>query len=172
MARTGILDLVSAAGESIGRCPVGEGHSPPGRLHRAFSVFVFDASGAVLLQRRALDKSRFAGLWTNTCCSHPGPGENLLVAASDRLGEEMGIAGVDLVERGAFVYSARDPASEAVENEYDHVLVGVCDAEPAPDPAEVAEWAWVSPDRLTADIAEHPDRFTPWLAQAAAIALG
>lgn len=172
MVRAGVLDLVSETGESIGSCSVDEGHLAPGRLHRAFSVFVLGGDGAVLLQRRASDKSRFAGLWTNTCCSHPGPGEDLLSAASARLDEEMGIAGLVLVERGAFVYTAADPGSTAVESEYDHVLVGVCDADPTPELGEVAEWAWMQPDNLRAALDGGPERFTPWLARAAAIALG
>ncbi|MGH9127833.1 MAG: isopentenyl-diphosphate Delta-isomerase [Acidimicrobiales bacterium] len=167
-----LLDLVSPAGESVGSCPVGEGHAAPGRLHRAFSVFVLNGDGSVLLQRRALDKARFPGLWTNTCCSHPGPGQDLLAAASARLGEEMGLVGVTLSERGTFVYRAADRASDAVESEFDHVLVGYSGANPRPHPGEVAEWAWVMPERLAQDLAAEPGRFTPWLAPAAAIALG
>ncbi|MGH9071038.1 MAG: isopentenyl-diphosphate Delta-isomerase [Acidimicrobiales bacterium] len=166
-----LLDLVSPGGESIGSCSVAEGHTSPGRLHRAFSVFVLRADGAVLLQRRALDKSRFPGLWTNTCCSHPGPGEDLLGAASARLEQEMGLAGVALGERGAFVYSAEDPLTGAVESEYDHILVGLSEADPSPDPREVSEWEWVSLASLAADLLERPGRFTPWLARAAAVAL-
>ncbi len=167
-----LLDLVNVQGESVGSCPVVDGHATPGRLHRAFSVFVLNTDGSVLLQRRALDKSRFAALWTNTCCSHPAPGQDLLAAASARLEQEMGLPGVVLTERGSFVYQASDPASGAVENEFDHVLVGASDADPAPHPAEVAGWEWVTPDWLAVELAEHPERFTPWLARAAAIALG
>ncbi len=167
-----LLDLVSADGSSIGSCSVLEGHTSPGHLHRAFSVFVIRADGAVLLHRRALDKSRFPGLWTNACCSHPGPGEDLLGAASVRLNEEMGLAGVALAERGAFFYCAHDLSTGAVENEYDHVLVGHSEQNPAPDPREVAEWEWVSPAALLDDLAERPDRFTPWFARATALALG
>lgn len=167
-----LLDLVSADGESIGKCPVLEGHAPPGFLHRAFSVFVIREDGAVLLHRRALDKSRFAGLWTNACCSHPGPGEDLLRSASARLEEEMGLTGVSLVERGTFVYRAEDLSSGAVESEYDHVLVGACNQDPTPDPREVAEWEWVNPASLAADLSKRPERFTPWLTRAASLALG
>lgn len=167
-----LLDLVSPGGESIGECSVLVGHTAPGCLHRAFSVFVVRDDGDVLLHRRALDKSRFAGLWTNTCCSHPGPGQELLSAAAARLEEEMGLAGISLVERGTFVYRAQDPTSGAVESEYDHVLVGLSESDPTPDPSEVAEWEWVSPERLAAELADRPDRFTPWLAKAAALALG
>lgn len=167
-----LLDLVSASGTSIGSCSVLEGHTPPGCLHRAFSVFVIREDGAVLMHRRAQGKSRFAGLWTNTCCSHPGPGEDLLGSAAARLEEEMGLVGVSLVERGTFVYSAHDPVSGTVESEYDHVLVGMSDEDPTPDPAEVGEWEWVRPGQLAADLVEQPGRFTPWLAAVAALALG
>lgn len=166
-----LLDLVNLEGQSVGSCPVGDGHVAPGRLHRAFSVFVLDSRGRVLLQRRALDKSRFAGLWTNTCCSHPGPGEDLLVVASARLEEEMGLAGLVLTERGSFVYQAHDQGSGAVESEFDHVLVGSGDAEPRPEPSEVAEWRWATPEDLAVELSAHPEQFTPWLAPAAAIAL-
>jgi isopentenyl-diphosphate delta-isomerase len=166
-----LLDLVNIRGESVGSCGVLDGHATPGRLHRAFSVFVLNNRGEVLLQRRALDKSRFAGLWTNTCCSHPAPGQDLLAAASARLEEEMGLPGLVLTERGSFVYLASDRTSGAVENEFDHVLVGECDADPTPHPAEVAGWQWRTPDWLAVELAEHPGRFTPWLGRAAAIAL-
>lgn len=168
-----VVELVDPAGAATGACSVAEAHTPPGRLHRAFSVLLFDAAGRVLMQRRALTKSRFAGRWTNTCCSHPAPGDDLLASASARLGEELGLA-VDpaaLRERGQFAYRAADPASGTVEHEYDHVLVGRCDADPSPLESEVHSWRWVPPDRLAAELAADPEHHSPWLSGVLRIAL-
>jgi len=95
-----------------------------GVLHRAFSVFVFDRSGRLLLQRRALDKYHSGGLWSNTCCSHPGPGERPIDAAHRRLEEEMGF---DCPLTGGYAFTYRvDVGNGLVEHEFDHVFVGQC----------------------------------------------
>jgi isopentenyl-diphosphate delta-isomerase len=140
-----------------------------GALHRAFSVFVFDAAGRLLLQRRAAAKYHSGGLWTNTCCGHPRPGEAVVAAAERRLVEEMGFS-TTLRRVGAFTYRA-PVGGGLVEHEYDHVLVGAFDREPVPTPAEVDEWRWVAPDALRAECQEHPERFTSWFAQALRVAL-
>jgi isopentenyl-diphosphate delta-isomerase type 1 len=136
-------------------------HLDGGRLHRAFSVFLFDGRGRVLLQRRAAGKYHFGGLWTNACCSHPRPGEEIIAAGRRRLREELGIeAGLERV--ASFVYRASDEASGLTEHEFDHVLVGRFDGEPEPDPAEVDSWRWVDPQALQAELRANPERFTPW----------
>jgi isopentenyl-diphosphate delta-isomerase len=145
-------------------------HRPPGRLHLAFSIFVFDASDRLLLQRRADTKHHFRGQWSNTCCSHPHPGEDPVDAGRRRLGEEMGFA-VALRGAGSFTYEADDPDSGLVEREVDHVLVGRFNGVPAPDPAEVGAWRWETIRRLRAELREHPENYTPWLAAALAVAL-
>jgi isopentenyl-diphosphate delta-isomerase len=140
-----------------------------GELHRAFSAFVFDSAGRLLLQRRAGTKYHSGGLWTNTCCGHPRPGEDIVDAAERRLAEEMGIS-TALRHVGAFTYRA-DVGDGLVEHEFDHVLVGAFDGEPAPVATEVDAWRWLAPEALMVECAAHPARFTPWLAQALRLAL-
>lgn len=142
-------------------------HEGGGRLHRAFSVFVFDAAGRLLLQRRAEGKYHFGGLWTNTCCGHPRPGESVEVAASRRLWEEMRIS-PELAKVMSFVYEAFDPESGLTEREYDHVVRGYHEGEPDPDPAEVSDWEWAAPEDLLRDLSENPGDYTPWFPLAAA----
>jgi isopentenyl-diphosphate delta-isomerase len=139
-----------------------------GELHRAFSVFVFDSTGRLLLQRRARGKYHSGGRWTNTCCGHPRAQEPVAVAARRRLREEMGFA-CDLGPAGAFTYRA-DVGQGLVEHEYDHVLVGRYDHDPTPDPREVEAWRWVEPEVLRAELAHAPQRFSVWFAQALEIA--
>jgi isopentenyl-diphosphate delta-isomerase len=136
-------------------------HQDGGRLHRAFSVFLFDAGGRMLLQRRALGKYHFGGLWTNACCSHPRRGQLVAAGAAARLRYELGIA-VPLSPLLTFIYRAHDPVSGLTEHELDHVFVGRFDGTPTPNPAEVMDLAWVAPADLLADVARRPERFTPW----------
>lgn len=132
-----------------------------GELHRAFSVFVLDADGQLLLQRRAGNKYHTAGMWSNTCDGHPRPGETVLHAAERRLAEEMGVACL-LVVRAAFPYRA-DLGEGLVEHEIDHLLIGRYDADPKPDPDEVSEWKWMDLAAVAEDVDEHPERYVPWL---------
>jgi isopentenyl-diphosphate delta-isomerase len=132
-----------------------------GVLHRAFSVFVMDDQDRVLLQQRAAGKYHSGGLWTNTCCGHPRPGESVRRAAERRLQEEMGID-VDLAPSGRFLYRA-NLENGLVEHELDHVFVGRFDGAPSPDPGEAADWRWESRPQLEAAVAAHPERFTAWL---------
>jgi isopentenyl-diphosphate Delta-isomerase len=169
-----LVELVDPTGAPVGSCPVTEAHTPPGQLHRAFSVLLFDVAGRVLLQRRALTKNRFAGRWANTCCSHPAPGEDVIESACRRLHEELGLrveAGA-LRERGRFTYRAADPGSDTVEHEFDHVLVGRHDADPVPLESEVHAWRWVAPEQLRTELAAAPDLHAPWLEGVLRIALG
>ncbi|MFQ5414191.1 MAG: isopentenyl-diphosphate Delta-isomerase [Phycisphaerae bacterium] len=142
-------------------------HAAGGRLHRAFSVFIFDAHARLLLQRRAATKYHFAGRWSNTCCSHAQPDEPLIQTARRRLTVEMGFD-VPLHHAGSFLYTATDAATGLTEREYDHVFTGRFDAAPQPNPDEVDAWSWVALPHLTRDLAEHADRYTPWLAIALA----
>lgn len=139
-----------------------------GLLHRAFSVFIFRIRNnklEVLLQKRANNKYHCAGLWTNTCCSHPAPGEDTLKAANHRLQQEMGLD-CQLFEVGAFRYRA-DVGNGLVEHEIDHVFIGHYNAEVVhPDPQEVADYRWVTIEELLISIAQQPMLYTPWLQQA------
>ncbi|MFI7596266.1 isopentenyl-diphosphate Delta-isomerase [Actinoplanes sp. NPDC049681] len=160
-----LVELVDPDGAAVGEVTVDEAHRAPGLLHRAFSVFLQDSSGRVLLQQRAAVKTRFPLRWANTCCGHPVPGEPLDVAAKRRLVEEIGVDGVELHEVGVYSYYAEDPATGRVEYEYDHVLVGRLDADAAllPDPDEVADVRWVSLDELRLAVSQEPRAYAPWL---------
>lgn len=131
-----------------------------GLLHRAFSVFIFTSDGELLLQKRALHKYHSAGLWTNTCCSHPRPGEEILAAANRRLKEEVGIS-APLVHRTAFVYKS-EFENGLTEHEYDHVFVGMSDADPEINEEEVAELRYATIEDIKQEIARHPEQFTTW----------
>ncbi|MEC3958911.1 isopentenyl-diphosphate Delta-isomerase [Nocardia sp. CDC153] len=159
-----LVELVDERGHARGSLSVAAAHTAPGRLHRAFSVLLFDAAGQVLLQQRASVKTRFPRLWTNTCCGHPAPGQPVAEAAVKRLHEELGLA-ADLTEVGVFTYQATDPNTGRVEFEYDHVLIGTLEnAAPQPNPDEVDDLDWVDPAALADRVAAEPARYTPWLA--------
>jgi isopentenyl-diphosphate delta-isomerase len=162
---THLVELVDATGTAIGSATVDQVHRAPGQMHRAFSVFLRDGDGRVLLQQRAEAKTRFPLRWGNTACGHPAPGEDLVVAAQRRLAEEVGVSGVALEILGVYPYYAEDPASGRVEYEYDHVLVGdvPADVDSAPDPAEVADLQWVPMDVLTEAVAADTRTYVPWL---------
>jgi isopentenyl-diphosphate Delta-isomerase len=144
-----------------------------GLLHRAFSVFVVNSAGELLLQRRAAAKYHSPGLWSNACCGHPRPGEATAAAAGRRLGEELGLT-CALRPAGGFVYRAvvpgREGAPPLIEHEYDRVFLGQWDGEPEPDPVEVSAWRWVAPRALRRAIRRAPERFTPWLPMALRLA--
>ncbi|MFT4108965.1 isopentenyl-diphosphate Delta-isomerase [Propionicimonas sp.] len=149
--------------------PVGEadralvhGHDTP--RHLAFSCYLFDAGGRVLLTRRALGKATWPGVWTNSCCGHPRPGEDGAAAVRRRLAEELGaiVDGLELALPG-FGYRAVD-ASGIVENEACPVWVGRLSGALAPDPAEVVEIAWVAWPDLVAVARAVPALLSPWAA--------
>ncbi|MCM2251653.1 MAG: isopentenyl-diphosphate Delta-isomerase [Ramlibacter sp.] len=133
-----------------------------GSLHRALSIFVFAPSGRLLLQRRAASKYHSGGLWSNTCCSHPRPGERTAAAARRRLREEMGFE-CALTEMFSFVYRAH-LGNGLIEHEYDHVFFGVHGGEPVLNPDEADDARWVDMNDLAADVSRRPDAYTFWLA--------
>jgi isopentenyl-diphosphate delta-isomerase len=166
-----LVELVDATGTAIGSATVDQAHQAPGQMHRAFSVFLRDGDGRVLLQQRAEVKTRFPLRWGNTACGHPAPGEDLAAAAQRRLAEEVGVSGVPLEVLGVYPYYAEDPASGRVEYEYDHVLVGdvPADVDLAPDPAEVADLRWVPVETLTSALAGDTRTYVPWLSGVLAV---
>jgi len=131
-----------------------------GVLHRAFSVFVFNTQGQLMLQQRALEKYHSPGLWTNTVCSHPRVGEDVLQAAHRRMGEEMGFD-CELKELFSFVYKS-DVGQGLYEHEFDHVLIGVTDNQPVLNPDEAADWKYVDFDWVLKDIGINPENYTVW----------
>ncbi|MEU3713206.1 isopentenyl-diphosphate Delta-isomerase [Streptomyces catenulae] len=155
-----MLELVDEDGTTIGTAEKLSAHQAPGQLHRAFSVFLFDEQGRLLLQRRALGKYHSPGVWSNTCCGHPYPGEKPFAAAARRTAEELGLAPSLLAEAGTVRYNHPDPASGLVEQEYNHLFVGLVRQTPEPDPAEIGEIAFVTPQELEKRHAEGP--FSAW----------
>ncbi len=158
--------LVDAEGRPTGMAPKLAAHRQA-LLHAAVSVFIFNARGELLLQRRAPGKYHSGGLWTNTACSHPRGGEASHAAAARALREELGIR-CALEPAGVFTYRA-DVGSGLVEHERDEVFVGSCDDAPTADPAEVAELRWIAPPAIDTELREHPARFTAWFPQAWAL---
>ncbi|GGH73759.1 MAG: isopentenyl-diphosphate Delta-isomerase [Bacteroidetes bacterium] len=131
-----------------------------GLLHRAFSVFILNAKGEMMIHRRALEKYHSGGLWTNACCSHPRQGESILEAGNRRLMEEMGFT-TPLTKVLEFTYKA-ELDSGLTEHEYDHVMIGHFEGEPNPNPDEVCDWKWIEVPALRADIEAHPGNYTEW----------
>lgn len=156
-----VVVLVDHAGTAVGVAPKLEAHRT-GRLHRAVSVVLFDESGRLLLQRRATTKYHSGGLWSNTCCGHPRPGESVLDAAGRRLLGELGITGCELTEVSRFVYVA-NVGNDLVEHELDHVLIGRWSGDMSPDPAEVSETRWIERQKMFAELTGTPARFTAWM---------
>lgn len=154
------LILVDAHDRELGVKEKMEAHVE-GALHRAFSVFVFDSEKRLLLQKRARTKYHSGGLWSNTACGHPRPGETTLAAARRRLHEEMGFD-CELREAFEFLYRAELDGA-LIEHEYDHVLVGTHEGDPAPDPSEVEDWRWVTMDELRRRLSDEPRSYSYWL---------
>jgi isopentenyl-diphosphate delta-isomerase len=171
-----LVELVDSAGAPTGACTVDEAHTPPGRRHRAFSLALYDHAGRMLLQQRAAVKTRFPMRWSNTCCGHPAPGEDVTAAALARLADELGITASQisaLEPAGEFHYHAADDATGRVEDEWDHVLVATvtsADLAVTPNPGEVGDCQWVNPEALLAEMAIRPGDYTPWLSDVLALA--
>ncbi len=131
-----------------------------GELHRALSVLIFNRKGEILLQQRAFTKYHTPGLWSNSCCSHPRPGEDSLEAATRRLGEEMGFI-VPLKKSFDFVYKAHFD-NGLIEHEFDHVFFGTFDGDPEINPEEANDFKWVNPSDLMEDMRSTPEHYTVW----------
>ncbi|HPR12298.1 MAG TPA: isopentenyl-diphosphate Delta-isomerase [Bacteroidales bacterium] len=129
-------------------------------LHRAVSVFIFNTRGEWILQRRAFGKYHSKGLWTNTCCTHPAPGEDNMKAARRRLKEEMGIT-AELQELFSFIYR-ENLDNDLTEYELDHVFFGVTDSIPAINREEAEEWKAINFSDLHDDISANPSAYTCW----------
>ncbi len=154
-----IIILVDEQDNPIGEMEKIEAHEK-GLLHRAFSVFIFNDRGEVMLHRRAPHKYHCAGLWTNTCCSHPRVGEDVKAAAERRLKEEMGFT-VPLTKIGDFVYHAEFDNGLS-EHEFDHVFVGHYNDDPVLNRQETDAWEWRKLDEIQEEITLKPKKYTPW----------
>lgn len=131
-----------------------------GVLHRAFSVLVFNDQHELLLQQRAFGKYHSEGLWTNTCCSHPGPGESVLTAAHRRMKEEMGFD-CSLEEAFHFIYRA-ELDNNLVEHELDHVVIGFSNVEPELNTEEAIAFKWMDLEEIRQDMTNNPQHYTHW----------
>jgi isopentenyl-diphosphate delta-isomerase len=151
--------LVDEQDTEIGVCEKLEAHRQ-GFLHRAFSVFVYNEHGELFLQKRATSKYHSGGLWSNTCCGHPRPGEDLKAAAQRRLKEEMGIS-CELKCDFQFSYTA--PFENGlIENELDHVFTGVFSGIPELNPEEASDWKAVNVEEIKRDFGINPEAYTYW----------
>ena len=155
-----LLELVDENGTTIGTAEKLAAHQPPGRLHRAFSVFLFDEQGRLLLQQRAPGKYHSPGGWSNTCCGHPYPGEAPFAAAARRTYEELGVSPSLLAEAGTVRYNHPDPDSGLVEQEFNHLFAGLVQSPVRPDPQEVGATAFVTAEELAQRHAKDP--FSSW----------
>ena len=151
--------LVDTNDVPLGTMPKMEAHEKA-ILHRAFSVFILNKEGQLMLQQRALSKYHSPGLWTNTCCSHQRLGETNIDAGTRRLHEEMGFK-TALKELFSFVYKA--PFDNGLtEYEFDHVILGYYDFEPIINHEEVANWKWMNLEEIITEIKTTPDNYTVW----------
>ena len=151
--------LVDANDNPIGLMEKMEAHIKA-ELHRAFSIFIFNTKGEMLLQQRAFSKYHTPGLWTNTCCSHPRHEETLEQATARRLQEEMGMK-CELKEVFHFTYKA-DVTQGLMEHEIDHVFVGTTDVVPEINPDEVESYKYDTMENIRMDIEKNPQDYTPW----------
>jgi isopentenyl-diphosphate Delta-isomerase len=151
--------LVDELDNEIGLMEKLEAHQK-GVLHRAFSVMLFNSKGELLVQKRSVNKYHSGGLWTNTCCSHPRPGETIEAAAQRRLMEELHID-ITVSSSHSFIYKA-ELDNGLTEHEFDHVLSGLFDGKPTMNTAEVEDWRFTSLEKLKLEVNDNPAGFTPW----------
>jgi isopentenyl-diphosphate delta-isomerase len=151
--------LVDAQDNELGVMEKLQAHQE-GKLHRAFSIFIFNNKNELLLQQRALSKYHSGGLWTNTCCSHPSPNETILDAAQRRLFEEMGIS-CDLKIINHFIYQS-DFENGLKEYEFDYIIIGQSNDVPLINKDEVANYKWQSIAEIENDIILNPTQYTAW----------
>jgi isopentenyl-diphosphate delta-isomerase len=157
------LILVDRDDREIGYASKADAHDGAGKLHRAFSLFLFNEDGELLLQQRAVGKRLWGGYWSNSCCSHPRRGESLDVATSRRLRDELNFD-TELEHVYSFCYQAHFNEAGS-ENEFCHVFLGRADSDMRPNDSEIAAVRYLSPAALDEEFNRHPGRFTPWFKQ-------
>ena len=157
------LVLVDEADRPIGEASKLDCHVGTGKLHRAFSLHILTRDGRVLIQRRSAQKLLWPGFWSNSCCSHPRTGENMQHAVRRRAVEELGMS-LDAEYLYKFGYSATY-LDIGQENEICSVFIGYSDARPRPNPDEIEDFCYLTPDELDRSIESHAERYTPWFRQ-------
>lgn len=164
MMKEEMVILVDEKDQAIGEMEKLQAHTS-GSLHRAFSIFVLNSKGEMLMQQRAFTKYHSGGLWTNTCCSHPRPGEETLAAAKRRLKEEMGME-LELKEIGAFIYKTSEQSAGfengLTEHEFDHVFTAFSDQDPIINKEEVEDFKWMSISDIKETLKIEKEKFTFW----------
>jgi isopentenyl-diphosphate Delta-isomerase len=159
MIRTQEVILVNERDEVTGSMEKMEAHRKA-LLHRAFSIFIFNSKGEMLLQQRSKTKYHSAGLWTNACCSHPSPGEDTRAAAMRRLHEELGFS-TELEKIFDFIYRA-EFENGLTEYEFDHVFIGTFNGIILPDSNEVSDYCFKSVEEVASSLESHPSKYTDW----------
>jgi len=155
------LILVNDKDEVLGFRPQAEVHDGNGLLHRAFSIFLFNSAGQVLIQQRSQNKRLWPGFWSNSCCSHPRRGETTERAGARRLQQELGLS-APLMYLYKFIYRARFGDNIGSEYEFCSVLLAKSDSIVRADPREIAGWRFVDAATLDVELVAHPERYTPW----------
>lgn len=163
-----LVVLVDDNNVPIGTADKDTVHTTDTPLHRAFSLFLFNAKGQTLLTKRAAIKKTFPGVWTNAVCGHLTPDETPVAAATRRLREELGVVDVAIREASPYRYRFADK-NGIVENEICPILVGNFDGSPVPHPEETDEWKWMDWITFLADIKKNPEPYSPWCRQEAEI---
>lgn len=164
-----LVVLVDELNKEIGTAPKDTVHTKNTPLHRAFSLFLFNAKNQLLLTKRASAKKTFPGVWTNTVCGHLAPGESTTAAATRRLREELGIGGVAVAEVSPYRYRFADK-NGIVENEICPILIGRYDGNPTPLPEEVDDWKWMDWQQFLHEIAADSEGvYSPWCKEEAVI---
>ncbi len=155
------LILVNSDDEEVGHLGKSACHDGDGVLHRAFSLFIFNPAGELLIQRRAPGKRLWPAFWSNSCCSHPRAGEDMDEAVGRRLQQELSLqARLHFVYKFEYVARFEDLGTE---HELCWVYVGTTRDEPVINTTEISAWRWISPVELSRELAEQGERFTPWL---------
>ena len=160
--------LVDENNNVLGQHPKDDVHSKNTPLHRGFSLFLFNQKHQLLLTQRAYAKKTFPGVWTNSVCGHPALNETPVESAVRRLNEELGISGADVKEVARYRYRFADK-NGIVENEICPILICSFNRDPKPKPAEVEHWKWIDWQEFLREIKIHPDMYSPWCIEEAAI---
>jgi isopentenyl-diphosphate delta-isomerase len=156
-----LVVLVDEQNNQIGTAPKDTVHSDHTPLHRGFSLFLFNKNHELLLTCRAITKKTFPGVWTNTVCGHPAPGEDVAMAAKRRLKDELGVTVEDVKFVSPYRYTCTD-TNGIMENEICPILVGFHDGDPIPNRQEVGEWNWVVWEEFITETEHNPQGYSPW----------
>lgn len=163
--------LVDEQNNQIGTAAKASVHTNNTPLHRGFSLFLFNSKGELLITKRAKTKKTFPGVWSNTVCGHPGPGESAVASAKRRLNDELRITNNEvreIREISPYRYRFAD-ANGVVENEVCPILVAYADVDPKPEKEEIADWKWINWEEFLSESDNHPERFSPWSREEARI---